>query len=200
MGIFLRLPHWVIFILTFGLFLFLVVALTLVELSIPVHGGQNIDKSAEFQLLRVTLLMPAISLIFANFWRYAIGTRLHKRRHYDNFMLMIFRWCIYFSTLLHAARLFIFHEIDYFNDSTMLFANVIWIGGGIYCDYFLARMLVSVEYRRDVSFNDYSRTFFSFLFFPIGVWWLQPRINKIFKDGDEVDLDTPLDYKLEERS
>lgn len=63
--------------------------------------------------------------------------------------------------------------------------------------YIAAKVLVAAERQRNVTFNDFSGDFFAFLFYPIGVWWLQPRINDLANNGKKsVDPDAPLDQHL----
>jgi hypothetical protein len=191
MGVFLRLRHWQVFLLTFGLFLFTIAVVVVDDVS-----GGAIYGSPDMSL-QALLLFQTICLICANFWRYAIGTRLHKKYYYNSLALLIFRWCLYFSTLFNTARFVVFPSIDYFDGSFNMLANIAWLLGGIYCDYFAARMLVSVEQQRDVSFKDFAGDFFAFIFFPLGVWFLQPRINRIFGRHDEVyDPNSPLDQHV----
>jgi hypothetical protein len=49
-----------------------------------------------------------------------------------------------------------------------------------YCIYFIARALRSVELNRIVTFSDFAGDFFLIWFFPIGIWIIQPRINRLF--------------------
>jgi hypothetical protein len=49
-----------------------------------------------------------------------------------------------------------------------------------YCIHFASKSLKAVELQRTVTFRDYVADFFLFWFFPIGVWFIQPKINKIF--------------------
>ena len=49
--------------------------------------------------------------------------------------------------------------------------------------YFAAKTIKCVELKRNVTFSDIAGEFFLIWFFPIGVWILQPRINKLI-DGD----------------
>jgi hypothetical protein len=51
--------------------------------------------------------------------------------------------------------------------------------GMFYAMAFTARRLVTLERQQRVTFFDYSRMFFLFWFFPIGLWIIQPRVNKI---------------------
>ncbi|GAB3010902.1 hypothetical protein [Bowmanella dokdonensis] len=45
---------------------------------------------------------------------------------------------------------------------------------------FTAKQLVKLEQGQDVSFFSYSGPFFLFWFFPIGIWFIQPKVNQLF--------------------
>jgi len=50
--------------------------------------------------------------------------------------------------------------------------------------YYLSKLFVSVEKDIDASIYEYGGTFFLFWMMPLGIFWLQPRIRKIFlNDG-----------------
>lgn len=53
-----------------------------------------------------------------------------------------------------------------------------------YCLYFVAKTFKTVELQKEVTFSDFGGEFFLFWFFPIGVWIVQPKINK-FVEGDQ---------------
>ena len=44
---------------------------------------------------------------------------------------------------------------------------------------FTSKQLVKLEQRENVSFFNYSGPFFLFWFFPIGIWFIQPKVNKL---------------------
>ena len=50
-----------------------------------------------------------------------------------------------------------------------------------WCLAFVAKSLKAVELQRPVTFSDYAGEFFLIWFFPIGIWIIQPRINKLFE-------------------
>jgi hypothetical protein len=55
----------------------------------------------------------------------------------------------------------------------------------LYCMYFISKELKIAELQKDVtSFNDFAGEFFLLWFFPIGIWFLQPRINQLFNTSD----------------
>lgn len=45
---------------------------------------------------------------------------------------------------------------------------------------FSSKTLSTLELRKETKFSDYSGYFFMFIFFFVGVWMLQPKINKLF--------------------
>jgi len=58
----------------------------------------------------------------------------------------------------------------------LLFVFIISI---IYCYYFVARSIKEYETRQNMKFEDFFKEFMLILFFPVGIWFLQPRINKM---------------------
>jgi predicted permease len=56
-----------------------------------------------------------------------------------------------------------------------------------YCMYFIAKTIKTVELQRPVSFGDYIGDFFLIMFYFIGVWILQPKINRMATENREQD-------------
>ena len=50
----------------------------------------------------------------------------------------------------------------------------------LYNLYFVSKTLAMAETGKAVSFRDYVGPFFLIWFFPIGLWFIQPRINRIY--------------------
>lgn len=48
-----------------------------------------------------------------------------------------------------------------------------------YCLYFVAKTIRTVELQRETTFSDFAGEFFLIWFYPIGIWIIQPKINKI---------------------
>ncbi|MBI3240197.1 MAG: hypothetical protein HYZ43_15335 [Flavobacteriia bacterium] len=48
-------------------------------------------------------------------------------------------------------------------------------------------MLKSVELQREAVYTEYSSDFFLIWFFPVGVWSIQPRINRIVQGNQHTD-------------
>lgn len=54
-----------------------------------------------------------------------------------------------------------------------------------YSFYFIAKTLKSIELNRKATFGDYAGEFFLIWFFFIGIWIIQPRINKLAMDSPQ---------------
>jgi len=63
-----------------------------------------------------------------------------------------------------------------------------------YCLYFNAKALKAAEWQRPVTFSDFAGEFFMIWFFPVGIWILQPRINKLFENKSGTPNDSLPGY------
>jgi len=52
----------------------------------------------------------------------------------------------------------------------------------LYTFYFVAKTFKTVELQREVTFGDFAGEFFLLWFYPIGIWILQPKINKMIEE------------------
>lgn len=55
--------------------------------------------------------------------------------------------------------------------------HILSMFGLLYSFYYVAKTYKTVELQREVTFSDFAGDFFLLLFFPIGVWIIQPKIN-----------------------
>ena len=188
---FLHLKHWQIFLLFFGLSIFA---------SVFVITTTLLTKSyTAFYAFSTSILNPVLTLVFYLLfigWWWTLGVRLHTRlpaqtnlniKRFRKFFLIQQTYLIFFVIFVLAGMylpdflgawamllLFIFVMLPLHLFSMFVF---------LYVQIFIAKALKSVELQRNIKFKDYWGEFILFsLFHPIGVWWLQPRINKIFSN------------------
>lgn len=60
----------------------------------------------------------------------------------------------------------------------------------LYAYYFVARLLNLVEKGRSVTFMEYVGDLLLVLFFFLGVWFIQRRINRIFSEEEDQMIST----------
>ena len=54
-----------------------------------------------------------------------------------------------------------------------------------YVIWFIAKAIETIERKNVVGFGEYAGNFFLLWFFPIGIWWVHPKVRKIF----QVDIE-----------
>jgi hypothetical protein len=59
-----------------------------------------------------------------------------------------------------------------------------------YCIFFVAKTYKTVQLKREATFDDFVGEFFMTWFFPVGVWMMQPKINKMLA---QYELDATAD-------
>ena len=60
-----------------------------------------------------------------------------------------------------------------------------------YLIWFIAKSIATIENGRIVGFDIYSGNFFLLWFFPIGIWWMHPKIRKILLGEPTAAADLP---------
>lgn len=176
MKFFLKLQHWQLFILTWGLPIILNV-LTFFNTGLPVI--------AVFPIMMIFFCFGVFG------WIWAISTELHKKLPTD-VKLNVGRFKIFFLipmfyilgiTLLMSSSLF---GASIGQGETIAAAIGVIIVLHLFsmvCIFlglrFAAKTMKSLELGRMAKFGDYAGEFFLIWFSPIGVWVLQPRLNKL---------------------
>ncbi|HPM30467.1 MAG TPA: hypothetical protein PLJ60_09020 [Chryseolinea sp.] len=51
-----------------------------------------------------------------------------------------------------------------------------------YSLYFVAKTFKTVELQRETTFSDFAGEFFMIWFYPVGIWIIQPKVNKMVQD------------------
>ncbi len=178
MKILLYLKHWQLFALL--LFIPMIIKAGLSVAGIP-------------QPIVAAVSAPLLVLTFG-IWLFTIGTQLHRklpeplRESLTLFYISLFLSLAYIALfLLMAAGLV--PGLTLINDPSPLSIFVFLVlhlsamAGMLYCFAQIAKFIRAIELQRPVVFRDYASEFIMIWFFPIGIWLLQPRINKLFPEG-----------------
>jgi len=179
---FLKAKHWQIFIVTFGLPFLLQLILMPIE-SNPVG---------------VMKYMPIIMIIFiAGFfgWLWSVAIGLQVKVPADIKMKVLKFKILLFIPLIYLPIIFGLFEFLPFGEKeiglelniaikAILFGfifilHLLSMFGIFYSLYFVAKTIKTVELQTKVSFSDFAGEFLLIWFFPIGIWVVQPKINKM---------------------
>ena len=165
MKILLKLKHWQLFLILF----------------IPALFPTNILIGRIFQLVWFG--------IFA-LWIYTIGTTAYQKLPAGHkVQIKYFRFSFLFVILWVAVVSLFFDGAYNINQGNYQeFGNALWLilplhfytmWSIFYIFYFAAKMLVSSIEGKVVGFSKAFGYFFAFWFFPIGIWFIQPKAQRL---------------------
>lgn len=192
--LFLKAKHWQLFLLTFGIpMIFQFVLMGTMFASI----GNGTAPDASFMLGYVSffpLIMVLFSaVLFGWFWSVATGlqgkvpgnVRLNLKTFKVFFFIpLVYTLCI--LAFMSAAMRGMMASIGEPDGQSIgrMFAIIVPLHlFSMFCMfyslYFVAKTFKTVELQREVSFSDFAGEFFMIWFYPVGIWIVQPKINRM---------------------
>ncbi len=195
---FLKAAHWQLFILGFGIpILFQIGFIFLISIRML-----NMDETSFafiFNVMGFANIINILLVIIPLFgWLWSVGTKFYSKLPKGiNMKLGIFKRCliysfvyiILFSVLLVLSVPMLIMATAVTSSMFLLISglHLLTIFGVGYAVFFVAKTIKSVEMEEAATFNDFIGEFFMIMFFPIGIWFLQPRINKLFEKFEIID-------------
>lgn len=188
---FLKAKHWQLFLLTYGIPMVIQFAF-IGSFMVDLNNGDGVDGDSFASLFSV---MMGSSLLFMSIffgWFWSLGVGLHKkapehlRINLNRFKLFLFIPIAYLVFIFFF--LFPIFSGTAVNETLSTFPRVIlWIIPlhlfSMFCIfhslYQVAKTIKLAELQREVSFSDFAGEFFLIWFFPIGIWFVQPKVNKL---------------------
>lgn len=185
---FLKAKHWQIFLMTFGLPFIIQI------LTAPMVFLGN-DPMIMMRVFPVIMIL-CIGGLLGWFWSIGVGLQSevpgNVKMKVKKFKILLITPLIYIL-LISIAMSTIFNGVF----ETVREPDTSLMGGllGViiplhlfsmfcifYCLYFVAKTFKTVELQREVTFSDFAGEFFLFWFFPVGIWIIQPKINKMIEN------------------
>ena len=177
---FLSAKHWQIFLILVGV-CFIGQMVVVSSMATQMRSPEDFDRTAK--------LLGAVTVAFMLFflgWFWSMGSFLTSTiSESQRLPLRYFRlsltypaiYATYFFSVISASKppsalIIPFHLLAMF----CMFYNL----------YFVSKSLVLAETGKAASFYDYAGPFFLTWFFPIGIWVVQPRINRLFEKALEA--------------
>jgi hypothetical protein len=194
MQFFLRLKHWQLFVINFGIPIVLQIIFMCSIFGSLMGAPDTFNPPIIF--MGFAWMFPLIVLIsmFSLFgWLWSVSINLqkitpeHLKLKTTTFKVFLIIPVIYILCIMIGMAYVFTHFIGNSNPAPTFFAaffliipiHLFSMFCIFYCFYFTARTIKTVELQRPVSTSDYIGEFFLIWFFFIGVWILQPRINKL---------------------
>jgi hypothetical protein len=181
-ALFLRAKHWQIFLLLFGVMLVGDMAMMSPTAMTAQPGAQLWKISPLFAVMMVLCMGSFLG------WLWSMGTFLNSivqpslRLATGFFRVALFFPAIYFSLFIASfpgfkpSAFVIIIPLHLFAMFCML-----------YLLYFVSKSLVLADTGKSASFYDYAGPFFLIWLFPVGVWIIQPRINRLYVERQNAE-------------
>ena len=191
---FLKAKHWQLFLLTFGIpiiFQFIMMG----SLMFNIGTEANPDPTMMFNYMKFSPIKMIIFIgaFFVWFWSVAVGL---QSKVPENVKIKVKKFKIFFFIpLVYILCIMLFMSFTLNGllsngqePSGSLIGSMFAITVPLhlfsmfclfYSLYFVAKTFKTVELHREVKFSDFAGDFFLILFYPIGIWIVQPKINKM---------------------
>ncbi|MBK7131113.1 MAG: hypothetical protein IPM74_11115 [Crocinitomicaceae bacterium] len=194
---FLKAKHWQLFILLLGIPLIFQVVMMVSFFSEVSHHvpGKPISLFKYFKYFPIFMTIFT-AVFFGWFWSVAIGL---QKKIPQQIKMNVLRFKIFFFIPLIYMIIFLLLISNLFNEvmtharssglaqagglvALILPLHLLSMFGIFHSLFFLAKTLKTAELQREVKFEDFASEFFLLWFYPIGVWIVQPKINKLVKE------------------
>ena len=185
--LFLRARHWQLFTLFMGLYLVGAVFIFAGELgAAPKWGGVSVG------LIAAGALTVFWMLSFMA-WIGSMGIFLNTLK--EPSARLSTRW-LWFALIYASIYIFIFVAIFFSSNAPaagwgILPLHLLAMVCIFYAMYWAAKSLAMVEKPGRVSFYDCAGPLFLIWFFPLGVWFIQPKINRLWAQSREARIGAP---------
>lgn len=202
-NIFLKAKHWQLFLLMVGVPLvsqiYIYARIWLVE-SVPSTEMENNgftqvldEKFIQFEWFPLVMLGFGL-LFFGWLWALAIGLQkwvpVEAKMKTTRFKIFFFIPLVYFLFMVTAmSSLFSVDAESFFLNLGVIVAIIVPLHlFSMFCIlhifYFAAKTIKTVELKRKVGFGDFIGEFFLLWFYFIGIWIIQPRVNRLHEQNN----------------
>jgi hypothetical protein len=166
----------------------------MISMFANIDSNGNPDQTGMLNMMKIFPIIMSlyVGLFFGWFW--SIGIGLQKYIPTDIKMKIKKFKIFFFIPLIYILFLLVIIGTSFYGFSSgsnavggivgkMLFVVIPMHLFSMFCIfyllYFVSKTIKTTELKRTVTFSDFIGEFFMIWFFPIGIWFIQPRINKI---------------------
>lgn len=212
----LKAKHWQLFLLFFGIPFIAGISLLIVEISIIGTAIRHHREPDLGQLVTISLFLAPLFFVglFVHLrWQWVVAVGLQSFMHPQMRRLRVKRFkFFFFFPWIYMLIFGIFFPIIMLSSSNghpnpallipfillMVCCHFFALFCIIYSLYFIAKTLVSAELQREAHFSDYIGEFFLTWILPVGIWFLQPRINAIVNQEKSLFEPKPSNHSTSE--
>ena len=191
---FLKAKHWQLFLLTFGIpMIYQFIMMGSMMSNIRSESNPEPTMISDYMKFFPIIMIFYMGVLFGWFWSVSIGLQRKipesikiKTKKFKIFFFIPLVYIFFLSLLIGGIFSGIMQDGTEPSGGTIGGMAVIIVPlhllsmfGIFYTLYFVAKTFKTVELQREVSFGDFAGEFFMLWFYFIGIWILQPKINKM---------------------
>lgn len=196
---FLKAKHWQLFLLILGIpIVFQLILMGSIMSNIGTETNPEPALMLNYLRFFPIVMIIFVVVFFGWFWSIAIGLQSKVPK---NVKMKVKKFKIFFFIpIVYMLFLIIFMEIQMNGFSTtepsgslvtslatiIVTLHIFSMFCIFYALYFVAKTFKTVELQREVSFSDFAGEFFMIWFYPIGIWIIQPKINKMMMENNTI--------------
>jgi hypothetical protein len=169
----------------------------MLSIFMNIDSNRNPDPTG---ILNIMKFFPIIMFLYVGFffgWFWSIGIGLQKYIPTDIKMKIQKFKIFFFIPLIYLLFLIVVIGTTFYGISSgsnavggivgkMLLVIIPMHLFSMFCIfyllYFVSKTIKTTELKRTVTFSEFAGEFFMIWFFPIGIWFIQPKINKIITE------------------
>ncbi len=184
---FLKAKHWQLFLLTFGIpLIFQFIMMGALFANIGANNNPEPDFMFSYMKFFPIMMFLFMGVFFGWFWSVGIGL---QRVIPDEIKLKVDRFKIFLLIPIVYMIFFLGFFITSFTSGTPnpgIFAVIVPLHlFSMFCIfyslYFVTKTFKTAELQRKVTFSDFAGEFFM-IWIQLGIWIVQPKINKMIKE------------------
>ena len=191
---FLKAKHWQLFLLTFGIpMIYQFIMMGSMMSNIRSESNPEPTMISDYMKFFPIIMILYMGVLFGWFWSVSIGLQRKipenikmKTKKFKIFFFIPLVYIFFLSLLIGGIFSGIMQDGTEPSGRTIGAIAVIIVPlhllsmfGIFYTLYFVAKTFKTVELQKEVSFGDFAGEFFMLWFYFIGIWILQPKINKM---------------------
>ncbi len=208
----LKAKHWQLFLIIVGMPV-VVQSVFMASILSQISTHNTPDPIKLFALMPWIFIFYLVAMLVLFGWYYAIALKMDKlipaplKLNLRRFKILFFIPLIYFTILISFLIAFMLNiemlptPIDIAPIVSIVFLIIPVHLFSIFCIghtfYFVGKSIKLAELKRSVKFEDFVGEFFLAWFYLVGIWILQPKVNKLIKTEIKPDMLHTDDYIIQ---
>jgi hypothetical protein len=213
---FLKAKHWQLFLLMYGIPIIFYIVM-MVKIFSTIDSGTSPDPMmmSNFFMFFPVLMIVFMWAFYCWYWAVAIGlqkkvpasVKMKTRKFKASFFIPLVYMVLIFAAIAFGMNTFPAmiergEQPDFVligvAVAIMVPLHLLTIVCTFYSLYFVAKTIKTVELQRETTFSDFVGEFFLVWFYPIGIWILQPKINRMWEKDNAGSTDMMIDLIVDD--